>query len=904
MSTATAYDLAVAVPLPPNYPSQWETHAVLSDGEPVEIRPIRPTDRDALDAFHRRQSSETIYFRFFRPRPGLSAKELDHFTELDYVGRMAFVALLGDELVAVARYESTAGHDRPEVAFLVGDDYQGRGLGTLLLEYLAAAARSHEIHGFTATVLTENYAMLGLFRRAGFRVATRFEDGLIAVDIDISITADASSAISARHRRARSHSVARLLRPSSVAVVGAGRRPGSVGHELLRGLIDGGFTGEIFPVNHSVDEVLGRQAWPSLTAIGQKVDLVIVAVPAAAMGSVMSDAVEADSAGLLIVSSGFGETGPEGAARERELVRIARNNGMRVIGPNAFGLINTSPDVELRALFVPVASPPGSVAVMSQSGSLGAAVLDHLRAADIGISSFVGPGNRADVSVNDLLEFWADDDDTSTVLLYVENYGNLRTFAHTARSVSAHKPVVAVAPPDDNLVELLSQSGVIVVDGVAELAEVARVASTQPVPGGRRVAIVANAASVARLAAAACRRYGLVPVIPSSVELTPGQRGASADTIVVGDVESIAAAGAEESLDLEQILVAAAVCADVDALLVGLLPTADLGPSDLASLLGRVDRSIDKPMVAAALVDVDRLSVPRLPVFAFPEEAARTLGRLADYADWRRTESGGTDSDSSTSADSSTSGAHTSDPEDPSDAGAALQPLLGEMIGQRSRVELSLWSPMADQVIEALDVPVAEWRVVATRDELKTAAASLGFPVVLKAGGIDRHVVGEAGGVSIDIHDGDQLEAAYERMSADLGSTISPAVVQVMVPTRGHVKVEVIQDPDLGAFARVGLGGSAGSALPAVSRRFLPIIAGEATTMVDALTGVAALSAEERTGITAMIERLAAVADAVPDLARITLDPVLLSGASTSASDFRITIRRWQSDPLSEVRRL
>lgn len=876
--------------LPPGYPTMWETHAVLSDGSPVELRPVRPADRALIEVFHKRQSPESIYFRFFQHRPELSDKELDYFTTIDYQARMAFVALIGGELVAVARYESSPYDPRPEVAFFVDDGHHGLGLATLLLEYLAAAARSRGLTGFVASVLPENYAMLGVFRKAGFGVKTRFEDGVIQVELDITLTRHTTDVIAERNSRARSRSVARLLRPSSVAVVGASRQPGSVGHGLLRSLTDGGFTGEIFPVNPAADEVLGRRCWPSLTAIGRPVDLVIVAVPAAVVEQVTAEAAEVGCGALLIVSSGFAEVGPAGAERERSLVTTARNNGMRIVGPNAFGLVNTDPTVQLRALFLPITLTPGPVALMSESGPLGGAVLERIAQAGLGISSFVAAGNRADVSVNDVLDYWLTDDATSAVLLYVENYGNLRTFARTARTVSARKPILALRPPDEELTELLSRSGVILVEGVAGLAEMAQVTVGQPLPAGRRVAVVSNAASVARLAVAACRRQGLEVVHPTAGRGELGL-GAGGGAVLVADVDVVVPDDERVRPDYDQVLVAVAASAEVDALLVALVPTLELSVDDLAALLHRIHRTIPKPVAAVGLVGPDRLVAPGVPLYTFPEEAARSLGRLATYAEWRAR--------------------HLADQAEGRDpAGeeaaleAALRPRLQELLAGDAEQTHTLWSPALDDLTRLLDLPVAPWRRAGSLDEAMAAGAELGFPVVLKAASPVRRTVGEAGGAAIDIHDEAQLAAAYERMLAVRGPAMLPVVVQRMVEGTAHAKLELHQDRYQGAWVAAGLGGSAGDVVRPVVRRFLPLLGGEAGEMAAELSRVLHLDGPAQEAVTTLVHHLARLGAAVPELALLTLDPVLVAGPATAAVEVELVLRSARPDPLAEVRRL
>ena len=812
---------------------------------------------------------------------------------------MAFVALQGDELVAVARYERPAaeyGQRHPEVAFLVDDNHHRRGLATLLLEYLAAAAREQGHHHFVATVLPENHRMLAVFRQAGFGVETRFDDGLIEVELDITLTSASSTAIADRLSRARTRSVARLLEPTSVAVVGAGRRPGTIGHELARHVLDGGFRGELYVVNPAAaasgEPVVGQRAWVSLGAIGAPIDLVIVAVPAGDVAGVVRAAASVGAGGLLIVSSGFSDAGRHGAEREAELVEQARDHGMRLIGPNAFGLINTAEAVGLRAVFLPLAPAPGPVAIASQSGPLGSAVVDGLIRAGIGVSSFVAVGNRADVSINDLLDYWRADEATSIVLLYVENMGNPRNFARQARSVSAVKPIVTVRPADEELIPLLAQSGVIVVDGVAELAEVASVVSSQPIPAGNRVAVVANTASVARLAVAACRRQGLEVVVPASIEqvLAPGQADGA---ILVTDADTtVAGSGRAE---VEEIMVAAAVASDVDALLVAVVPTFDLPSAELYAVIDRVDGSIAKPVVAAGLTDREQPESVQAPIFTFPDEAARALSRVVAYALWRNAEAEPIDAEAAAVRERETR--------------AALQPpvlrwLDGADTGEHPERELviTLTSARAAAAVELLGLPVAPWRAGSTLEELLAGAEAVGYPVVLKAGSAADRVVGEAGGVAIDLHDRHQLAAAFERMiSAGSGTEERRKVVQRMIGARANLRVELIQDPGRGSFVTIGVGGQAGRGLPETVRRYLPLAPDGAE---EAVASVPGLDPAASSILVELVDRLAVQAMAVPELARVTLDPLLVAGGSTTAADVEIVIRPWSTDPLSEVRRL
>ncbi|HEX8804413.1 MAG TPA: GNAT family N-acetyltransferase, partial [Acidimicrobiales bacterium] len=491
---------------PPAYPDVWEGDVVLADGATVHVRPIRPDDGPRIVDFHGRQSPESIYFRYFTARPRLTPADVEHLTHVDYVDRMAFVALRDDQLIGVARYDRWPTRSEAEVAFFVDDRHRGRGIATVLLEYLAVAARRTGLSAFTATVLPNNHRMVGVFRQAGFEAASAFEDGVIEVRLDLRPTPEAEAAIAARAQRAEAEAVRLLLAPRSVAVVGASRDRSSVGHAVLRNLLVHEFAGPVHPVNPAADHVGGVRAVPDLASVDGPVDLAVVVVPAAEVPGVVEECGRAGVKAVIVISAGFAEAGPEGEALGAATLRAARRFGIRLLGPNCLGVINTDPDVRLHATFATPHSRPGPVALLSESGTIGGVVLDHIRAAGLGVSSFAAIGNRADVSANDLLQYWADDPRTELVLLYLESFGNPRKFSRIARELSRTKPLVAVRSggaaraypaldadvPEATVDALLRQTGVVRVDTLAQLLDVARVLTCQPFPAGRRVALVGN----------------------------------------------------------------------------------------------------------------------------------------------------------------------------------------------------------------------------------------------------------------------------------------------------------------------------------------------------------------------------------------------------------------------------
>ncbi|MEU9733700.1 GNAT family N-acetyltransferase [Streptomyces sp. NPDC048002] len=532
------------------YPAHWEADVVLRDGGTARVRPISVDDAERLVSFYEQVSDESKYYRFFAPYPRLSAKDVHRFTHHDFVDRVGLAATIGGEFIATVRYDrigpggrpASAPADEAEVAFLVQDAHQGRGVASALLEHIAAVARERGIRRFAAEVLPANTKMIKVFTDAGYTQKRSFEDGVVRLEFDLEPT-DRSLAVQyAREQRAEGRSVQRLLVPGSVAVVGAGRTPGGVGRGVLDNIREGGYRGPLYAVNQAfpedLKELAGVPAYRSVRDIDGHVDLAVVAVPAEQVPQVVTECGEHGVQGLVVVSAGYAESGPEGKERQRELVRHARAYGMRIIGPNAFGVINTSADVRLNASLAPEMPRPGRIGLFAQSGAIGIALLSrlHRRGGGVtgvtGVSTFVSSGNRADVSGNDVLQYWYDDPHTDVALMYLESIGNPRKFTRLARRTAAAKPLVVVqgarhggAAPQGHAVRatrlphatvsaLLRQAGVIRVDTITELVDAGLLLARQPLPGGPRVAILGNSESLGLLTYDACLSEGLRPLPP------------------------------------------------------------------------------------------------------------------------------------------------------------------------------------------------------------------------------------------------------------------------------------------------------------------------------------------------------------------------------------------------------
>lgn len=596
-----------------------QADVLLADGAAARLRPVTPADADALVALYSRFSDRTRYLRYFSPYPRIPKADLHRFVTVDHHDREALAVWIGDHLVGVGRYDRLGqGAEEAEVAFAVEDAHQGRGIGSVLLEHLAAAAAQAGIVRFVAEVLPQNSAMLRVFTQAGYEVQRRFREGVVHLTFPITPTERSREAQWAREQRAEAASIAPLLAPRGVVVYGVRRDGTGIGATLLANLRSGGFTGRVAVVHPAG----APGTYQSATQAPGPWDLAVVATPAQAVPAVLDDAAAAGVRGLLVLSAGFAEIGEAGAAAQRELVRSAYTRGMRLVGPNCFGVSNPDPAVRLNATLAPHLPEPGRVGLFSQSGAFGIALLAEAHRRGVGLSGFVAAGNRADVAGNDFLQYWRDDPRTDVVLLYLESFGNPRKFARVARMVGRTTPLVAVAPRVRPVGEgrllaeaakaaLFAHSGVIRVHTVAEMFDVAALLAHQPLPAGRRVGIVTNSAALGGLAQSACDPAGLAVADGYPQRLGP-------ETGPDQLAEALAEAIADPA---------------TDALVVALVPPAPPLPVEAyAATVAQVTTGADKPVVVTALAGAAQPG----PHYPSVEEAVQALARVAGYAQWRR----------------------------------------------------------------------------------------------------------------------------------------------------------------------------------------------------------------------------------------------------------------------------
>jgi acetyl coenzyme A synthetase (ADP forming)-like protein len=890
---------------PSGYRAEWEQDAVLKDGGTVRIRPIVPSDSGALQSFVQNMSSQTSYFRFFRVKHELSAEELEAFTALDYKDQMAFVAIVDGELVGVGRYGLEGGEigDAVETAFSVADDMQGRGIGTLLVFRIAAYARALGITEFRAFVLADNHAMMRVFRNAGFVLNRDIDQGVYTVTIPTEQSQAVLDAEGEAERRSIAASLMPMFYPASIAVIGASRTKTSIGGRLFNNIINADFTGPLYPVNRSTSVVRSIPAYKSVLDIDGPVDLAFIVVPAPVVLDTVRECAEKGVKGICVISAGFSETGAEGTAAEEELLEIVRDAGMRMVGPNCMGLLNTDPAIQLDGQFGPILPPQGNVAMSSQSGALGLAILDYATDLGIGISTFVSIGNKADVSANDLLLFWEDDPNTDVILLYVESFGNPRSFARIARRIGRSKPIVAVksgrtnagaraasshtgslASLDVAVDALFSQAGVVRVTTLEELFDVTALFANQPIPKGRRVGIVTNAGGPAILAVDALESQGLE--IPEfSEELKAELRSfLSDDASVANPIDMIAAAGPEE---YRKSLSALLNSDEVDTVIALFIPASEVGVSETSIAIREAAEEADGKKTflsvhmasSGAPSELSGGSV-RFPTFSFPERAAKALRKAVDYAQWLERPTG--------------SAVEFDDVDAPAARSVVERATAG--IGDGSAW---LEPDDVDAVLSCYGMTIPRAGVVQTADDAVAFAADVDGPIVLKVISPSAVHKSDVGGVALNLETEDEIRSAFTQV-VDSVPDPDGVLAQEFVSGGHEVLIGMVEDPNFGPLIGFGLGGVFVELIGDVTFRIHPLTDLDAKEMISEVKSGKLLEGYrggEEGDIAAVEEtllRLSALIEDLPEVTEIDLNPVKVArpGEGVRIVDARIRVRR------------
>jgi acetyl coenzyme A synthetase (ADP forming)-like protein len=881
------------------YPSAHVVDVALKDGSTLHIRPVSARDALAIKAFLEALSRESIGFRFF------GSPNLDWVTEwsvdVDYSDRYALVATTGPEQAIVAHGAyMRLDESRAEVAFMVSDAWQGRGIATIMLAHLASAAEEHGISTLFAEVLPHNRRMIDVFGESGFPVKRHSKQDVIEIELPTSMSEQAQEHFEQREQTAAVAALRSFLAPRSVAVIGASRRRRTIGGEILHNLIAQGFTGELYAVNNKAHTVQGKRAYASIGELPGPVDLAVIAIPAEHVARVARECAQAGTHALLVISGGFAETGPAGMRRQQELLGVCREAGMRLIGPNCLGVLNTAPDVRLNATFAPGSPPAGRIGFLSQSGGVGIAMIDSAERLGLGLSSFVSVGDKADISGNDLLQYWEHDGDTDVVLLYLESFGNPRRFARIARRVSLAKPIVAVksgrsaagaragashtgvlvSASDVTVDALFEQAGVIRTDTVHELFDVAGLLSAQPVPRGSRVAIVTNAGGPGILCADACQAAGL-----DVVELSPRVRRRLARTLdpqasLVNPIDMIATAPAEHYRLTIETLAREQAC---DAILTIFVPP-------LVTEARAAAREIHKAAQSAGAVTVVAVfmtgaatpeelagSGARVPAFDFPEDAARALSQTVRYGRWRERPTG-----------------EVLEP-------AGCRPAAAAAIIARGLAGGAGWlgPPEVAALLDCYGLPLIQTRTARTTSEAVAAAAEIGGPVALKAIAPGLLHKSDAGGVLLGLNGPGAVRAGARKIRMALaraGHRPEGWIVQPMAAAEVELLMGVVHDESFGPVIACGAGGTRAELLGDVAVRITPLTDLDARAMLRSLRMFPLLEGYRGSppcdvaALEDALVRLSALVQAHPEVAELDANPVAAGPDGALILDARVRL--------------
>jgi len=895
-----------------DYPSQYETEVLLKDGSRIILRPIISEDIEGWLAFVSRLSRRTKYFRF-HSLPKLGRDDAIRFCTVDYNNTFAFVAeVRGDQrkdIVAIGRYYRLPRRHSAEVAFAIEDTYQGKGIGTKLMEWLANVARENSITSFEADVLGENTEMMGVFRAYGFHVESELLGGVYHITFPIAKTKRVAKKEEERERIATVTSVRSLLYPRSVAVIGASTKPGTVGQLPFQCLMENKFSGVVYPVNPNAESVLSVKAYPSVLNVPGNVDLAVIIVPAQFVPKVTDECGRKGVHSIIVISDGFKEKGAEGSERERELRDITLGHGMRLVGPNCMGIINTDPTMKLNATFSQIYPPRGNVAFLSQSGGLGLAILDYAKNLNIGISTFISVGNRADISANDMLQYWEQDPATKVILLYLESFGNPRKFARIARRVSAIKPIVvvksgsspagsraasshtgALATSEIASEALFRQAGMIRVNTLEELFAVATALSHQPVPRGKRVAIVTNGGGPGILAADACEHHGLE--LPEfSPEIIEKLRSINKRNIEIHNPLDLTGSANEEQY--EGVLRLLATDKGNDAVIVIFAPPVIVSSKGMEDAIRRVAPVFlrrRKPLLAclmgqrgftAKLDFKDKL----VPSYSFPEEAVSALAKAVKYGEWLRKPKGTI----------------------PKIRGIKRERArkIIETVMTRS-AERPLWLSPKEiaNLLGCYGIRIADTLMATTADEATAAAATVGFPVAVKLSSSTIIHKTDVGGVKLDLESQIAVKRAFNDIKSGLSKIgrqheMEGVTVQHMINGGIETIVGVTLDPSFGPLIMFGLGGVYAELIKDVAVRLHPLTDSDARELVrsikmsNLLDGFRGSPPSDTESLEDLLLRLSALVEDIPQIAELDFNPVKVMprGEGYWIVDARIMLR-------------
>jgi acetyl coenzyme A synthetase (ADP forming)-like protein len=876
---------------------------ILRDGSTATVRVATTDDTSLVSEFFHHLSPESRQRRFFSfSEPtvefvhSLCDSSNPHHQLTLLVTRRPGVS---ESIVGAGSYirrdDKTA-----EVAMAVEDPLQGKGIGSHLLERLALLAARAGFTRFWAITQMDNRGMIDVFRHSGFPIEEKLENGYLELDFSVSPTKSSVELSEMRDRVFTAASLRYFFKPASVAVIGASRDPSSIGYRILQALVMNRFQGPVYPVNPKAGVVASMRTYASIAALPEPVDLAVISVPRDVVLPVIDDCAARGVKAVVVITAGFAEANEAGRQLQKQLVDKVRGHGMRMIGPNCMGLLNASPDVQLNASFSPVFPPPGRIAMSSQSGALGLVILELATNRKLGISTFVSVGNKADVSGNDLLQYWEVDDETDVILLYLESFGNPRRFARIARRVSRSKPIIAVkagrtlagkraagshtaalAANDVAVDALFHQTGVIRVETLDEMFDLAAAMQNQPLPLGRRIGIVTNAGGPGILCTDACEAGGLV--VPEFSEKTKNElrRFLPAAASVSNPVDMIASAGAESyRKTIETVLPSA----DIDALIVIYIPVDRNDSEAIAQAIregvvgGRASGGSGKPVLACLMSSDGARSLvtqgETIPSYMFPEAAAKVLAKGVRYAEWRSKPlamvPGFSDIDENRAKEI---------------VAAAI----------RSRGAGWLLTEECRALMSAFRIPQADGGVARTAEQALDIARSIGFPVAAKLASQKVLHKSDVGAVRLNLASEESLRRAFEEIRQP---DMEGVLIQKMFSRGVEVMIGVTEDPLFGPLIAFGLGGIHVEILADVRFRVTPLTDRDAEEMVREIRGYRLLEGyrghapADIHAIEEVLLRISRMVEDIPEIRELDLNPLfaLAPGQDCVVVDARIRV--------------
>ncbi|MDD4858745.1 MAG: GNAT family N-acetyltransferase [Dehalococcoidales bacterium] len=895
------------------YPAHYEAEVLLKSGQKIMFRPIHREDTERWLAFINRLSDHTKYLRFHYIPKEFSQEDAQRYCTVDYFNTFAFVAEIRKgqrkEIIAIGRYYRLPTQNSAEISFAIEDGYQDVGIGTKLLEWLANVARDNGITMFEAEVLPENELMLTVFRDYGFHVTSQLAGDIIRVSFPIARTKRVEQKEQERERLSTVASLKYLLYPRSVAVVGASRKAGSIGQLLMEQLIRNDYAGVVYPINPNAESVMGVKTYPSIVDVPGQVDLAIVAVPAAFVSKVADECGQKGVRAIVVISDGFKERGAEGAARENELRSITLGHGMRLVGPNCMGIINTDPSVRINGTFSRIYPPHGNVAFLTQSGAMGLVILDYARNVNMGISTFVSVGNRADISPNDMLQYWEQDPQTKVILLYMESFGNPRHFSRIARRVSVKKPILvvksgsteagsraasshtgAMATPEIVSDALFRQAGITRINSVEELFDVAILLANQPLPRGRRLAIVTNGGGPGIMAADACTRQGLTLTEFSAKTKEALKKVIKRDVSINNPIDVTAGASPEE---FEGILKVLAEDPDVDAALPMFIPATAISPEEMQVAVSRaalVFQKQDKPLLACFIgqrgVQRKLASGKRfVPSFLFPEDAVVALARAAEHGEMVRKPKGVVPQFKGIKRD-------------------RAQEIIREVMQRSSKRPIWLSAEEIAELLACYGMRFVQTIIARTPGEAAATAAKIGFPVVIKLHSSTITHKTDVGGVVLDVKTEADVKKAFNDIKAKLAKIgkadeMEGVTIQRYVTGGVEAIVGVTQNPTFGPLIMFGLGGVYAELFKDVALRLHPLTDLDASELIESIKAVKLFDGfrgappADKAALADLLLRLSTMVEDVKEIAELDLNPVKVmpQGEGYWVVDARIMVK-------------